>query len=234
MMKTVKGAGLRAGVDLDNSAALLDQMGSRMEKSMTAAAPPQAGTPDIDPFKIARWDLVPGRTALVVIDPQNDFLHADGWYAKSGVDITHMQRTIEPTRALVAAARAKGIPVIWTRHGFRDGRDAGVFYELRPFLKDGGLRQGTWGGAILDGLGAVPEDWYIEKTRLSAFYNTSLDTTLRAVKAETVLFAGVLILGVLAQISQLLRIFEISCDFLASLRAKRLKLFSELLDLFFT
>ncbi len=48
------------------------------------------------------------------------------------------------------------------------------------------------------------------------------------------LFAGVLILGVLAEISELLRIFEISCDFLASLRAKRLKLFSELLDLFFT
>ena len=148
---------------------------------MTAAASPQAGPSDIDPFKIARWDLVPGRTALVVIDPQNDFLHHDGWYAKSGVDITHMQRTIEPTRTLVSAARAKGIPVIWTRHGFRDGRDAGVFFELRPFLKDGGLRQGTWGGAILDDLGAVPEDWYIEKTRLSAFYNTSLDTTLRAV-----------------------------------------------------
>lgn len=159
---------------------------------MTAAASPQAQSSDMDPFKIARWDLVPGRTALVVIDPQNDFLHADGWYAKSGVDITHMQRTIEPIRKLVAAARAKGIPVIWTRHGFREGRDAGVFFELRPFLKDGGLRQGTWGGAILDGLGAVPEDWYIEKTRLSAFYNTSLDTTLRAVKAETVLFAGVL------------------------------------------
>jgi hypothetical protein len=52
MMKTVKGAGLRAGVDLDNSAALLDQMGSRMEKSMTAAASPQAGPSDIDPFKI--------------------------------------------------------------------------------------------------------------------------------------------------------------------------------------
>ncbi len=27
-----------------------------------------------------RWDLVPGRTVHVVIDDQNDFLHADGWY----------------------------------------------------------------------------------------------------------------------------------------------------------
>jgi len=146
----------------------------------------------VDPFAVARWDLVPSRTALVVIDPQNDFLHAEGWYAKSGVDVSHMQRTIGPIRSLVAAARKKSIPVIWTRHGFRDATDAGVFFELRPFLKDGGLRQGTWGAAILDGLGASADDWYIEKTRLSAFYNTNLEATLRALKAETVLFAGVL------------------------------------------
>ncbi len=161
---------------------------------MTAAgarltpAPPDT----IDPFAVARWDLVPGRTALVVIDPQNDFLHDEGWYAKSGVNVSHMQRTIEPTRKLVAAARTRHIPVIWTRHGFRDARDAGVFFELRPFLRDGGLRQGTWGSAILEGLGAMAEDWTIEKTRLSAFYNTNLEATLRALKAETVLFAGVL------------------------------------------
>ena len=159
--------------------------------TVTGAAP-IAGSSDIDPFKVARWDLVPSHTALVVIDPQNDFLHADGWYAKSGVDISHMQRTIAPTRALVAAARTRRIPVIWTRHGFRDARDAGVFFELRPFLKDGGLRQNTWGSAIMEGLGAMPEDWTIDKTRLSAFYNTNLEATLRALKAETVLFAGVL------------------------------------------
>ncbi len=146
----------------------------------------------VDPFSLARWKLVPSSTALVVIDPQNDFLHADGWYAKSGVDVSHMQRTIEPTRRLVAAARAKGIPVIWTRHGFRDGTDGGVFFQLRPFLKDGGLRQGTWGAAILDGLGIAPGDWIIDKTRLSAFFNTNLDGILRGLKADTVLFCGVL------------------------------------------
>jgi nicotinamidase-related amidase len=149
-------------------------------------------SPGIDPFALQRWDLVPGHTAVVVIDPQNDFLHADGWYARSGVDVTHMQRTIEPIRALVRVARQKRIPVIWTRHGFRDARDAGVFFQLRPFLKDGGLRQGTWGYEVLDGLGAEPDDWYVEKTRLSAFFNTSLETILRGLKADTVLFAGVL------------------------------------------
>jgi ureidoacrylate peracid hydrolase len=160
---------------------------------MTAAGVKLASVPaSVEPFAVARWNLVPSHTALVVIDPQNDFLHDEGWYAKSGVDISHMQRTIEPTRALVAAARAKRVPVIWTRHGFRDATDGGVFFHLRPFLKDGGLRQGTWGAAILDGLGASPDDWYVDKTRLSAFFNTSLDGILRGLKADTVLFAGVL------------------------------------------
>ncbi len=152
----------------------------------------QETSKSVEPFALAHWNLVPGHTALVVIDPQNDFLHEKGWYATSGVDIAHMRRTIAPTRRLVEAARARRIPVIWTRHGFRDERDAGVFFKLRPFLRDGGLRAGTWGYQIHDDCGARPEDWYVEKTRLSAFYNTSLETILRGLRADTVLFAGVL------------------------------------------
>lgn len=144
------------------------------------------------PYATATWALAPRRTALVVIDMQNDFLHADGWYARSGVDIAHMQAAAEPTRTLVAEARARGVPVIWTRHGFRDERDAGVFMRLRPFLAEGGLRRGSWGYEILDGLGAEEADWYVEKNRLSAFFGTNLELVLRSLEADTVLFAGVL------------------------------------------
>lgn len=144
------------------------------------------------PFEPVVWELAPGRTALVVIDPQNDFLHDDGWYAQSGVDVSHMQRTIEPTRRLVEAAHAAGVPVIWTRHGFRGEEDAGPFFHLRPFLKDGGLRTGTWGYEVLDGLGARPDDRYVEKNRLSAFFQTNLELVLRSVGADTVVICGVL------------------------------------------
>ena len=81
----------------------------------------------INPFEEVSWDLVPKRTAVVVIDPQNDFLHQDGWYGQQGIDISHMRRTIEPTRQLLTDARAKGIPIIWTRHGSRDVEDGGPF-----------------------------------------------------------------------------------------------------------
>lgn len=146
----------------------------------------------IDPFANTHWRLVPGRTAVVVIDPQNDFLHPDGWYAKSGVDIAHMRASIAPTLRLVRAARERRVPIVWTRHGYRSMRDAGPFIEHRPFLKDGGLRQGTWGYEILAELEPKPEDWVVDKMRLSAFFQSNLETVLRSLDAETVLFAGVL------------------------------------------
>jgi nicotinamidase-related amidase len=129
---------------------------------------------------------------LVIIDPQNDFLHLEGWYAEKGIDIGHMRRTIEPLKQLIKDCRAKNIPIVWTRHGTRGLEDGGPFMRLRPFLAEGGLRQGTWGYQVLEELGPREEDWYIEKTRLSAFYQTNLESVLRALNADTVLYTGVL------------------------------------------
>ena len=97
----------------------------------------------IDPYASTQWNLVSGRTAVVVIDPQNDFLHLDGWYAKSGVDISHMRASIEPTKRLVRAARDRRVPVVWTRHGYRTMRDAGPFIEHRPLSLSGRSAQSS-------------------------------------------------------------------------------------------
>lgn len=144
------------------------------------------------PYNLASWRLTPGRTALVVIDMQNDFLSPEGWYASAGVDIGHMRRAIAPTQELVAAAREQDVPVIWTQHGFRDAADAGVFALLRDFLKDGGLRKGTWGYELHADMAPQPHDWYVEKNRLSGFFATNLDIILRGLNADTVLICGVL------------------------------------------
>jgi len=144
------------------------------------------------PFEEAHWDLTPGRTVLVIIDPQNDFLHPEGWYAEKDIDIRHMRRIIEPLKQLITDCHAKSIPIVWTRHGTRGLEDGGPFMRLRPFLAEGGLRQGTWGYEVLEELEPHPEDWYVEKTRLSAFYNTNLESVLRSLNADTVLYTGVL------------------------------------------
>lgn len=146
----------------------------------------------IDPFAPARWELVPGHTAVLVIDPQNDFLHERGWYAQQGIDISHMRRIVNPTKELVAEARRRGVPVVWTRHGYADAAEAGPFLELRPFLEEGGLRRDTWGWELYEELDVQPEDPIVAKNRLSAFFNTNLEDVLRGLDVETVLIAGVL------------------------------------------
>ena len=145
-----------------------------------------------DPFETTSWSLVPGRTVLVNIDLQNDFLHPDGCYGKNGIDISHMQRVVEPVKELVAACRPRGVPVVWTRHGTHGVEDGGPFMELRPVLREGGLRIGTWGYEILAEMQPNAEDWFVEKNRLSAFFQTNLELVLRGLGAETVLLTGVL------------------------------------------
>ena len=143
-------------------------------------------------FDPSAWQLVPGKTVHVVIDDQNDFLHDDGWYATHDVDISHMQRVIEPTKVLNAECRRRGVPIIWTRHVSRGIADGGAFMAKRVLLSEGGLRTDTWGYEIIDELAVQPEDWIVAKSRLSAFFQTNLEQLLRALGAETVLITGVL------------------------------------------
>jgi len=140
----------------------------------------------------AAWHPVPGRTVHVVVDAQNDFLHPQGWYATHDIDISHMQRVVEPTRKLNDECRRRAVPIVWTRHGTRGVEDGGPFMAKRPLLLEGGLRQRTWGYEILEELQPQAEDWYVEKTRLSAFFQTNLEQILRAQNADTVLLSGVL------------------------------------------
>jgi len=143
------------------------------------------------PYEAANYDLTPGCTTLVLIDLQNDFLHAKGWYAKSGVDISHMRRVIDPTAALIQQAREAGVPIVWTRHGFRS-ETMGSFATMRPFLRDGGLRQGTWGYQVYEQFTVKSQDWMSHKSRLSAFFQTDLEVILRGLNTETLLIGGVL------------------------------------------
>lgn len=90
------------------------------------------------------------RTALLVVDVQNDFAHPDGNLSVSGGDeaITAMNREIE-------AARAAGSPVIYTQDWHPE--------RTPHFETDGGTWpvhcvKGTWGAALHDDLDVVGEE----------------------------------------------------------------------------
>ena len=75
--------------------------------SITVAAEPS-------PFQ-----LVNGKTALLLIDMQRDFLLPGGFGESLGNDVTRLGNIVAPLVDLVSVARAAGIPVIHTREGHR-------------------------------------------------------------------------------------------------------------------
>ena len=78
------------------------------------------------------------RTALMVIDMQNGFCHPEGSFAGLGLDVSMTNDAIGGASKLVDAARAGGVPIIFTRYVYRtDYRDGGVLVQdLLPALAD--------------------------------------------------------------------------------------------------
>ncbi len=139
-------------------------------------------------------EILPPKTALLIIDMINDYIHPEGAYGKQGIANPKVKDIIPPIVKLVGVCRQLGVPVIGVSHATHrraDGTpaDIGLILEPRPFLKHEGLELGTWGTKIIDEL---PEyDFLIEKPRLNAFFQTSLDTLLRGLGVNTLLLTGI-------------------------------------------
>lgn len=148
------------------------------------------------------------RTALIVIDMQNDFCAPDGWMASIGVDVSAARALIEPINRATAAMRGSGVPVVWlnwgvrpdrlnlspgTQHPFNPtGRGAGLSGELTGQTRSHHLlRKDSWGARIIDGLVQDPKDIHVDKHRISGFWDTPLEAILRNLDVTTLLFAGI-------------------------------------------
>ncbi len=148
------------------------------------------------------------RSALVVIDMQNDFCHPEGWLAGIGVDVSAPAALVPTLNGLTAALRTADVPVIWVNWGNRPDRanlPANVLHVYDPDGRSGGigapggptgrsdavLTKGSWGAAISDGLHVDPRDIQVDKFRMSGFFDTPLDAILRRLDVTTLLFAGV-------------------------------------------
>jgi nicotinamidase-related amidase len=146
------------------------------------------------------------RTALIVVDMQNDFCHPDGWLASIGVDVTPARRPIAPLSQLLPLLRQAGIPVIWLNWGNRPDRlnlspalhhvynPAGEGVGLGdPLPKNGAkvLEFGSWAAAIVADLAVELSDIHVAKYRMSGFHDTVLDSILRNIGVTTLVFAGV-------------------------------------------
>ncbi|RDI56013.1 cysteine hydrolase family protein [Nocardia mexicana] len=153
-----------------------------------------------------RLTLDLARTALVVVDLQNDFCHSEGWLASIGVDISATHAAVDAVRAALPALRAAGVPVVWVNWGNRPDRanlPPGVLHVYDPAGSGSGigsaasasstavLEAGSWGAAVVDELEVAPGDLRVDKYRMSGFVDTVLDSALRNLRVDTLLFAGV-------------------------------------------
>jgi ureidoacrylate peracid hydrolase len=134
-------------------------------------------------------------SAVLVVDMQNGFCHPDGSVAKR-LDISGYRVTIPYVRSLVEAAHDARIPVFWSRQEHLE-HDAGRLGHRVPShtskLGYVPCLRGTWDAEILDELEPLvgADDIVVVKQRASCFYNTNLETELRALGVNTLVICGV-------------------------------------------
>lgn len=147
---------------------------------------------------MASSPLDPAKTAFLIVDLQNDFLHPRGAYARGGQSSPAIAALPSRLAPLAAALRAKGGVVAATQFTLVPGRGGDPIIsphlkEIRPFLTKGDFQPGGWGQAVVDEL--QPIDILIEKVAYSAFYMTRLEWVLRKTGIERLFVGGIVTNG---------------------------------------
>ncbi|RPI64369.1 MAG: isochorismatase family protein [Lysobacterales bacterium] len=155
----------------------------------------------------AAIEIDTARTAVIVVDMQNDFGAKGGMFDRAGIDISGIQKAVAPTARALDVARKAGIKVVYLKMAYRpDLSDLGPpdsanhsrhlklgvgqvvtapdGTESRILVRD------TWNTAILDPLAPHADDAVIYKTRFSGFYRTDLDERLQALGVKYLIITG--------------------------------------------
>lgn len=145
------------------------------------------------------------RSALIIVDMQNDFVHEDGAFAhrarekpELGIDMPFLAGTIPPIARLADAFRRAGRPVIYIAHVLKPDYSDAAF----PYWRTGStgseapgnrtfIVEDTWGAEIVDELTPQTGEHVVVKKGFGGFYNTPLDTILRNLDVTTCVVTGV-------------------------------------------
>ncbi len=122
--------------------------------------------------------LDPARTALVVVDMQNDFVKEGG-----SLLVPDAEGTIPAIQTLLGLARESGMKVVFTQDTHTDGDPE---WEIWPEH----VREGSWGWRIVDDFAPREDEMVVRKVRYDAFYGTHLDHFLRLWGVNTLVICG--------------------------------------------
>ncbi|PQP45644.1 cysteine hydrolase family protein [Mycolicibacterium austroafricanum] len=153
------------------------------------------------PAEPSSFPLVAGRTALIVIDMQRDFLLPGGFGESLGNDVGRLLKVVPPLASLFAAARAAGVMVVHTREGHQPDLSDCPPAKLNrgtPSKRIGDpgrygriLIRGEYGHDIIDELAPIDGEIVIDKPGKGAFYATSLSDVLTEAGITQLLITGV-------------------------------------------
>ena len=141
----------------------------------------------------------PHRTALLVVDVQNDYCAPGGALEREGGDISMTRAVVPNVIRMVDAARRHGVKVVWIQQtslpGGASDSPAWIYMKRRNGLHADRCVDGTWGQRFVDGLRPEGDEPVIKKHRSSGFVGTNLDLVLRSNRIESTVVIGVMTEG---------------------------------------
>lgn len=140
--------------------------------------------------------LDPKRTAIVLIEYQNDFTSEGGVLHDAVAGVMEQTGMLDNSRRLVQAARAAGATIIHAPITFAPGYGElapAPYGILKGVVDSTAFVKGQWGAEIVDTLAPQPGDVVVEGKRgLDTFATTNLDFILRARGITTIVLGGFL------------------------------------------
>jgi len=140
--------------------------------------------------------LDPAKTALVLIEYQNEFTSEGGVLHGAVSPVMEKTGMLPKTKALVDAARAAGVTIMHAPITFAPGYgelSRHPYGILKGVVDGNAFVKGTWGAAIVDDLAPADGDIVVEGKRgLDTFASTNLDFILRSKGIDTVILGGFL------------------------------------------
>ena len=141
-------------------------------------------------------DLDPARTAVVLIEYQNDFTSEGGVLHDAVAGVMGSTGMIDKTRDVVARARAAGMTVMHAPITFSPGYHEITSHPygiLKGVVDGNAFVKGGWGAQIADALAPAQGDIVVEGKRgLDTFASTNLDFMLRSKGIDTIVLCGFL------------------------------------------
>jgi ureidoacrylate peracid hydrolase len=134
--------------------------------------------------------IMPEKSALVIVDVQNDYCHPEGELAARGNDVAGVKAMMPQLHGLISAARAHGVPIIFIQTFHEKATDSPVWTSRSGRGSLGVCRRGSWGAEFYE-IAPLPEEIVVNKHRYSAFIHTRLDSVLRSQRIETLIMTGV-------------------------------------------